>query len=70
MTHTTLNTENNQFEKFPLKSVNELKLSGKEKSEADKEKVLSNVPAAQVRCLASKYVPNEVGDRYNFSNYL
>ena len=57
-------------ENFPLKSVNELALSVKEKSEADQEKVLPNVSAAQVRCLASKYIPNEVGERYKFSNYL
>ena len=43
--------------------------SGKGKSQADKEKVLPNVSAAQVR-LASKYVPNEVGERYKFSSYL
>ena len=42
-------------ENFPLKSINELVLSVKEKSEADLEKGLPNVSAAQVRCLASKY---------------
>ena len=56
-------------ENVPLKSVNELALSVKEKSEADQEKVLPNISAAQVRCLASKY-PYEVGERYEFSNYL
>ena len=59
-----------QEEIFPLKSVDEIVLSGKEKTDANKEKVLLDFTAKNLSCLATKYVPSEVGERYKFSRYL
>ena len=57
-------------ENFPLKTVKEIILAGTEKSNFEKECVVDNILATfNVQCFV-KYVPNELGDRYKFSNYL
>ena len=53
---------------FPFSSVDDIKLSAKEKSETAKEKVV-DVDDASTFC-AVTYVPKEVEDRYRFSQYL
>ena len=55
---------------FPLQKVEDLILSVKEKSDANKEKVVQDLPDESFLCLTCKYVPNELGDRYAFSKYL
>ena len=55
---------------FPLKKVEELTLTVNEKSDANKEKVVHDLPDEQFQCLNCRYVPKEVGDRYLFSQYL
>ena len=55
---------------FPIKTIRELVLSTIEKNEANKEKVMDDLYFDKLRCLATKYVPNEVGTRYTFSKYL
>ena len=52
--------------KFPLASVEEIKLSAKENSEAFKEKVLLDVDH---KCMVA-YVREEVEARFKFSNYI
>ena len=42
----------------------------KRKNEADSEKVITDFTCDNVQCLVTKYVPNEVGERYKFSMYL
>ena len=56
-------------EKFPVKNFNELILSKNEKTDADKEKVVVDLDD-EALCLVNRYVPNEVGDRYSYSQYL
>ena len=56
-------------ENFPLKSVEQIILAGKEKGEYDKECVVDVLASYNVQCFV-KYVPNELGDRYKFSKYL
>ena len=53
---------------FPLKTIDEVILSNNEKSLANKEKILPE--ATDSMCLTTRYVPNDVGERYRFSNYL
>ena len=53
---------------FPFSSVDDIKLSAKEKAEAAKEKVV-DVDDASHFCAIS-HVPKEVEDRYRFSQYL
>ena len=53
---------------FPFSSVDDIKLSAREKSEAAKEKVV-DVDAESTFC-AITHVPKEVEDRYKFSQYL
>ena len=36
----------------------------------NKEKMISEFNYGNVRCFATKYVPNQVGERYKFSRYL
>ena len=55
---------------FPIKTIDEIILSNKEKGEANREKVITDFPCENVECLTTKYVPNEVGERYIFSKYL
>ena len=55
---------------FPIKTIDEIILSNKEKSEANREKVVTDFPCENVKCLTPKYVPNEVRERYIFSKYL
>ena len=56
-------------ENFPLVKYQEIVLSGKEKSDADKEKVGADLDDSS-QCLTSRSVPSEVGDRYAYSKYL
>ena len=56
-------------ENFPVKKIEDLYLSTKEKTDANKEKVVTELEDDPL-CLLSRYVPREVGDRYLFSNYL
>ena len=53
-------------EHFPLKKYEEICLSDREKGDAGKEKVEVDLHD----CFISKYVPQEVGDRYEYSDYL
>ena len=53
---------------FPVLTVDEVILSNKEKAEANREKVMPDLESA--KCMISRYVPHEVGDRYKFSKYL
>ena len=53
-------------EHFPLKKYEEICLSDREKGDAGKEKVEVDLHD----CFISKYVPQEVGDRYAYSDYL
>ena len=55
---------------FPIKTIDEIILSNKEKSEANREKVVTDFPCGNVKCLPTKFVPNEVRERYIFSKYL
>ena len=55
---------------FPVQKVEDLILSVKEKSDANKEKVVQDLPDESFLCLTCRYVPNELGDRYAFSKYL
>ena len=55
---------------FPIQSIDEIVLSGKDKNDANKEKVVTDFTFNNLQCLTTKYVPNEVGARYKFSNYL
>ena len=55
---------------FPIKHITEISLSIEDKGEANKEKMISEFNYENVRCLATKYVPNQVGERYKFSRYL
>ena len=59
----------NAPEDFPLLSVDQIVLSRKEKSDADKEKVLID-SVDDARCFLSRYVPKDVGKRFKFSQYL
>ena len=54
---------------FPIKHITEIS-SIEDKGEANKEKMISEFNYENVRCLATKYVPNQVGERYKFSRYL
>ena len=57
-------------ENFPLKTVSEITLTGNEKTSFEKECVVDNILATfDVQCFV-KYVPNELGERYKFLNYL
>ena len=40
------------------------------KSVANREKVVTDFPCENVKCLTTKYVPNEVRERYIISKYL
>ena len=53
-------------ENFPVKSYDEICLSIQDKVDASKEKIDAEVHD----CFSTRYVPQEVGDRYSFSNYL
>ena len=55
---------------FHIQSTDEIVLSGKDKNDANKEKVVTDFTFNNLQCLTTKYVPNEVGARYKFSNYL
>ena len=56
---------------FPLKTINEIVLSNQEKRACDKEKVLESTRYTDNNlALITRYVPNEVGERYKFSKYL
>ena len=55
---------------FPIQSIDEIVLSGKEKNDANKEKVVTDFTFNSMQCLTTKYVPNEIGARYKLSNYL
>ena len=57
-------------ENFPCKSIEEIKLSHKEKADANKEKILDEYAADSSHCFETKYVPQETGERYKFSRYL
>ena len=56
--------------KFPIKNLNEISLSESDKNEFNKEKMVSEFSYENMSCLATKYVPNQVGERYKFSCYL
>ena len=56
--------------KFPIKTIDEIILSDKDRSEANREKVVTDFPCENVKCSTRKYVPNEVRERYIFSKYL
>ena len=49
---------------FPIEKIENIILSAKEKSEANKEKIL------ECDAFYAKHVPNKVEDRYKFSKYL
>ena len=50
-------------EYFPLKSADDIIMSGKEKSEANKEKILANEKNLDsLTCLTAKHVPKQVQD--------
>ena len=51
---------------FPIQSIDEIVLSGKEKNDANKEKMVTDFTFNSLQCLTTKYVPNEVGARYKF----
>ena len=55
---------------FPLKSAQDLVLSAKEKADLNKEKLLPDVDFTKEAMCAYTSVPDEVGDRYKFSNYV
>ena len=58
---------------FPLKTVDEIVFCSKEKSEASKENVLEelNPPFSDEHFShVTKLVPNELGERFKFSNYM
>ena len=57
-------------ENFPLKTVSEITLTGAEKSSFQKECVVDNILATFNVQSFIKYVPNELGDRYKYANYL
>lgn len=52
---------------FPMKSINQLKLSTEEMTEARKETALNQESFLSIK---RKLVPSEVADRYAFSGYL
>ena len=55
---------------FPLQSVEDIILSGQEKNTFKKECIIDDVLATfDIHCY-TKYVPNELGERYKFCNYL
>ena len=54
---------------FPLLSVDQIVLSRKEKAAADIEKMV--VDSTDVaRCFLTRYVPQDVGKRFKYSQYL
>ena len=58
---------------FPLLTINDIILTCKEKSEANKEKVLTEFESSKLEretCLHANYVPKEVEERYKFSRYI
>ena len=57
-------------ENFPLVDVTQMVLSGKEKGDADQEKIVTDYHDECTQCFVSRSVPVEVGDRYKFSKYL
>ena len=58
-----------EYEDFPLQTAEQLVLSNKEKHEANKEKIIIP-PDDGIQCLVTRYVPNKVGEFYQFSQYL
>ena len=57
-------------ENFPLKSAKDLVLTAKEKADMNKEKLLPVSDFTKEAMCAYTSVPDEVGDRYKFSNYV
>ena len=59
---------------FPLKSVDDIVLSTREKADANKERILEeniDSPFCNTGTYSmTKYVPSEVGERFKFSNYI
>ena len=58
---------------FPIKTIADIVLSGKEKSEISKESVLEEIDLAESEenfTFLTKFVPNVVGERYKFSKYV
>ena len=53
-------------ENFPVQKYDEICLSAQDKADATREKIEADVH----ECFATRYVPQEVGDRYAFSRYL
>ena len=58
----------NEEVNFPLKSINEVMMTNQERGQANKEKILPEVD--NFECLTSRFVPDDVGERYQFSKYL
>ena len=52
--------------RFPVKKYEEICLSAKDQTDAGIEKIDADVHD----CFPTRYVPQEVGDRYSFSDYL
>ena len=55
---------------FPLKSAQDLILTAKEKADMNKEKLLPDTDFSKEAMCAYTSVPDAVGDRYKFSNYV
>jgi hypothetical protein len=57
---------------FPIRTVQELVLSAKDKAEAGREKIIPepHASAQTNQCLYARHVPKEVEERYSFSRYL
>ena len=53
-------------EHFPVKKYEDICLSSNDKADAGKEKIDADVHD----CFVTRYVPQEVGDRYAYSDYL
>ena len=56
-------------EDFPLLRADEIVLSQKERSDAEKEKATVD-PGHHARSFLTRYVPKEVGKRFEYSQYL
>ena len=56
-------------ENFPLKTIDEVMLTNKQKSDANREKAIPDCDENS-QCLLTRYVPSELKNRYKFSKYL
>ena len=57
-------------DEFPIKTVEQISLSNREKSDASRELIINGLENETFVCMTTRYVPKEVGERYKFSQYL